>query len=1799
MVASREGLTIGIFRVLKKLFGSSKEENDVQEKVEEKLEVTEKHEIEEQTIKVFSELDKHNGDIREEGSIQEAQESYGEGGKMTQKDESSLSISSSEIDKKIEVKVEKGASEKSLNFRNTSLEKFPRDNLNLEVPSNKVESQKIHPSSSVSGHKKAKESWLYSELAWLIEDLGDLKVSSVPMEYVLEQLKNRKLKEACVDRDGSHLLLRFTDVVYIVNLIGESTWGIHSDIGISGAFLEPSGTKVYIALNDGRIFFLDLSSKRVLSIMNSGLVRPKVFMSHNLLAFDNRKIIVLDQKLKTVFEYFMSEDIITSKLSPNGRYLIVVTKEIGKTSRIYMFDVNSGTILWVREVRSTVFDVDVDGNYISVVTHGKFPKDIYLMDLKTGRNVFQAYFEDVYVIGIFLLESAMVVLGTNVIGAWNLKGEKIVYGSYDKKILAGVPVTGNELLIITRSGWEKMKLMEVESTFDHYTLPKTETKSTSRDKGKLIKKEIEVPFKDVQQLVLNDIRYFDMDKEGRYAILASDNELYFVSRDNRTFWSKDFVTFPSSKISSISISPNGEIIGVTLSDGHLYVLNNHGVAIWDKPFRHRTYGVAVSNNNIAVVGWDSLHLFDLTGNELWKVILDSTIVTVSISEDGSRIVCGTSWAITPKIYVLDDKGSILKEIRVDNWVKEVTISPDGKYGVAHTYFGKPIFLYHFSEAGKFVCISKFSYELSHAEPLKEGVILSSGNIVEFYDLGGTKIFEKKFNSEIVKFKVLGSTLTVLTGEGLEISERWHDTVVPFNKIEKSKRASECVTKSSEEELVSEEKSDQVRHVNEIESAQICQVAEELPPTKENLDRLIKVDAPKNVQVNQLSSIEMGFYNKLFDEAYVEISLQSDEDVFFNETRIVGTVLKNERFHKIVGFRSKKQGEISIKVLIKINEHSFEKNLKINVYSKGIKDQGEVSEPQYSTLIIEEFLPVKELSEIAKKEKKSGVPLFEMHYWGARKPLIVSRAVLMGSLINLENLPWKISPTVYKSKSNAVKDNFLMILKAKENRPHEYSPPLELVLNSIIKTWGEVPTVWDPFAGGGSVPFEALRLGVNVVVGDYNPVAYLILKATLDYPRKYGWKLYEDVEKYAKYILNELKMELKQFYPKYKGLPTIAYIYAWEIICPKCDKKTPLLGMMQIVKNKNKKKYLEPVTVHDKIEFQLKTGEAQYKGNVSGGKGTCLHCGAEIKLDKLDKKLVSERMLVVVVKEKKGRSYELAKDKDVSYLKKADIQLKREWIKFYRERLIPDTSLPPSFKNTLFEKWYEAFNPRQLLLAIKYAQKARKIILELSKKDPEYAKAVGTYLSFILAKHMTRNSRSSIWVPEGETVSPIFAIKGMGTMWNYVEINPFEKVSGSLLSTIRDVLDGLKYAIEKLSNTPGVLKLYNESVRVVKFNQKFEIIIADPPYYNNVNYGEHSEIFYIWHKRIVGDLFKSESKYFNSPSVPIWEDLSVGAGKAYERKYKRLFREILLNLRDHLKDNGVLILFFNHKNQDTWNFVAESLWKTGFQILSVYPVHTENPQNVLARGKKSIFHSLIVVARKRTDNKIAHLEDIIDEVERDIFKAIEKYESYGMSSTDLIVAAMGAALSSLTKYSTITSYSYESLGTHAIEFSQKILAKYLSKTYIGSENVDNITTFYIFLWLNNLYTVEYSMANQLMKALGISEKILEQKGIIGFKEENGTKVMILNGFQRYKDIMNPQLDFLVDYVHYGMREYLNKGIKGFQNVVLSSPYSKSEILGVLKIISRPTNKSVKKGDVVRIDAKLAKEILRHLSRLGWG
>jgi putative DNA methylase len=213
--------------------------------------------------------------------------------------------------------------------------------------------------------------------------------------------------------------------------------------------------------------------------------------------------------------------------------------------------------------------------------------------------------------------------------------------------------------------------------------------------------------------------------------------------------------------------------------------------------------------------------------------------------------------------------------------------------------------------------------------------------------------------------------------------------------------------------------------------------------------------------------------------------------------------------------------------------------------------------------IERYLPVEEISKEAKSEKNGRAATFEMHYWWTRKPLITARAAVLGALL----------PPDFNI------DEFKRLLGlGKGTRAHNYDLPVEIInkLRDVYRPiWGESPVVLDPFGGGGSIPFEAMRVGVDAISNDYNPVAYLIQKATLEYPKSYGEKLYNEVEKGLIFIFNETRREMERYYPSHDNKIPSAYIWCWMVRCPSCGFMAPLVGQWWLAKTENKKIYMDP------------------------------------------------------------------------------------------------------------------------------------------------------------------------------------------------------------------------------------------------------------------------------------------------------------------------------------------------------------------------------------------------------------------------------------------------------------------------------------------------------------------------------------------------------------------------------------------------------------------------------------------------
>ena len=218
-------------------------------------------------------------------------------------------------------------------------------------------------------------------------------------------------------------------------------------------------------------------------------------------------------------------------------------------------------------------------------------------------------------------------------------------------------------------------------------------------------------------------------------------------------------------------------------------------------------------------------------------------------------------------------------------------------------------------------------------------------------------------------------------------------------------------------------------------------------------------------------------------------------------------------------------------------------------------------------LIETFFPSNLINPIALREKKGRPPIFALHYYWTRKPLAVIRPILLASI-----LPSTFNHQQYLKlcgiSPNSEDQKAIYKITPSKN-------DLEL-LRRITDFDLSQFHLMDPFGGGGSIPFEALRYGLNVIVNEYNPLAWLILNATLKYPYLLPDNFFEDFDMYFNQIFNQLKTEFGDLFPDFDGEKVGAYIYCWKVICPYCKRETPLISNWNLCSKKNIKKSLEPL-----------------------------------------------------------------------------------------------------------------------------------------------------------------------------------------------------------------------------------------------------------------------------------------------------------------------------------------------------------------------------------------------------------------------------------------------------------------------------------------------------------------------------------------------------------------------------------------------------------------------------------------------
>ena len=734
-------------------------------------------------------------------------------------------------------------------------------------------------------------------------------------------------------------------------------------------------------------------------------------------------------------------------------------------------------------------------------------------------------------------------------------------------------------------------------------------------------------------------------------------------------------------------------------------------------------------------------------------------------------------------------------------------------------------------------------------------------------------------------------------------------------------------------------------------------------------------------------------------------------------------------------------------------------------------------------LIEVAFPLEEVSAHSRREKnvRHG-HISTLHIWWARRPLAACRAFIYASLVDDPDSDAERDALLREVADLASWDAVRhpeRVVRA-ENDGGSGLTGIQLLERARQRILdcndGKPPKLLDPFAGGGSIPLEALRLGCEVEASDLNPVAVLILKGTVEYPQKYGQPNSRSVPKYIReaglqsaqsrfidsdpeesyrrnplatdvrywgnWMLEKAREDLAEFYPPDPdGSVPVAYLWSRTIPCPSCGAEMPLIRQYWLARKTNKRVALEPVVDRENQSVDFKVVEGS---NVTGNPGEattsrgdtkCLLCGQVVKADQVKDAGQSGKMgavLTAVVngQDKGGKSYRADRESDISVFHKATQALDRARESYVGDLpLIPDEPLAHDPRNIWCDlyglnSFGKLFNARQLLALTTFTRLVGKAHGEMlaARLDEEYAKAVATYLGLIVDRLADYNATVSRWGNDDEGITGTFARQAIPMVWDYGEANPIGVSGGSWESLLSGLVSGLTTSV--VGQWRGVTTMSD----AIYPRHPAASVLTDPPYYDAINYSALSDFFYVWLKRSVGAL---HSEMLALPLSPKREQIVMNIysanGQAPEKSRKEMARNTYVEgmsrsfaaIEKSLEASGLMGVVFAHTAPDAWATLIEGLIGAGLVPVASWPIDTEQQNKVSGQGQARLSTSVWMSCRKREGEAgNAFLGDVMEEMRPVIRDRLLYFWSKGIRGADFFISAIGPALSVFGRYSRV-------------------------------------------------------------------------------------------------------------------------------------------------------------------------------------
>jgi putative DNA methylase len=802
-------------------------------------------------------------------------------------------------------------------------------------------------------------------------------------------------------------------------------------------------------------------------------------------------------------------------------------------------------------------------------------------------------------------------------------------------------------------------------------------------------------------------------------------------------------------------------------------------------------------------------------------------------------------------------------------------------------------------------------------------------------------------------------------------------------------------------------------------------------------------------------------------------------------------------------------------------------------------------------LIEVALPLEAINRESAREKsiRHGHPS-TLHLWWARRPLAAARAVLFAQLVDdPSSRPDEFPTEELQRKERERLHNLIERLVVWENIRDE-KLLAEAHAEILKSTNGNPPPIVDPFAGGGTIPLEAQRLGLEAHASDLNPVAVLINKALIEIPPKFRdqppvfpglarqrakgpglmdesdirpWKgaegLAADVRAYGAWMRDQVEKQVGPLYPKAtlsdgSKAAVIAWIWARTVTCPNpaCGIEMPLVRSWWLGKKKGKEVYVVPSVVPDsahpsglRVTFNIGRGTAAAPrrgrdGTVGRLGANCLGCGTAVNLDYIRSEgmagRISKKMIAVAAQGYRERVYQPPTEE---HERAAEVSPPES----APDAMLPEQALGFRVQAYGMSKWSDLFTARQLVTLCALSDFVSDVVERVCADggSPEYGAAVATYLGINVSRLADRNAALVPWdsSTKQEAPSHVFTRQAVSMIWDFAESNIFGTSTGNW----NDALRRLTLSLESTSPSREGVAVQSDAA-----SRSFAglVLSTDPPYYDNIGYSDLSDFFYIWLRRSLRPIHPD---LLATMLVPKAEELVAnpfrhGGKEGAHEFFENGFRSVFARARQTASADYPIAVWYAFKQSDSdgdgeastgWETLLEGMIRSGWMITATWPNRSELANRMRSIDSNALASSIVLTLRPRPKDALTtDRSGFIAALENELPEALRKLQQGQIAPVDLPQAAIGPGMAVFSRYSNVIENDGSRMSVRsALTRINKILDQVLAEQ---EGDFDATTRFAIAWYRQHGYGVgKFGDADSLARARNTSVVVMERDAIL--------------------------------------------------------------------------------------------------------